>query len=93
MSWSVNATGKPAEVKDEMDKQLTFPLADAPAGLDDEREKETVRRIQGAISQCLSTFDPEQEVVVNANGHMGFENYDTKAGSYQFVNLSIRPKI
>ena len=91
MSWSVSATGKPAEVKAELEHQFSYPLADAPAGLSDEGEKETVRRTADMVGQCLSTFDPEKPVRVTASGHMGFNNWDTKEGAYQSVNVSISP--
>ena len=90
MSWSVNATGKPAKVKEELDRQFLGPLADKPAGLSDDGERETVRRISATINQILETFDPERSLSVSANGHMGFENYATKAGAYQNVGLTIR---
>ena len=92
MSWSVNASGKPSDVKAELDTQFAHPLADAPAGLSDEGERETVRRIRETITQCLETFDPEKAVAVSAYGHMGFASWDTKAGAYQEVSLTIRPK-
>jgi hypothetical protein len=84
MSWSVNAAGLPAKVKDELRRQFSYPLAPAPAGLADPGERETVERLSETISQCLETFDQGKECTVSANGHM-------LAGSYQEVNLSIRP--
>ena len=91
MSWGVSASGKPEEVKAELERQFAYPLADGSAGLADAGEKETVRRIAETIAQCLGTFDPEKTVMVGANGHMGFKNWDTKAGAYQSVGLSITP--
>ena len=91
MSWSVNATGKILDVQAELAKQFAYPLADKPAGLADDGERETVHRIHVMISQCLDTFGPEKTVTVSAYGHMGFENYDTKAGAYQEVTISIKP--
>ncbi len=91
MSWSVSASGKIADVKVELERQFLWPLADKPAGLSDEGERETVRRVRDTITQCLETFDPERPVSVSANGHMGFENWDTKAGAYQNVSVSIQP--
>jgi hypothetical protein len=93
MSWSVSASGKIADVKAELTRQFSYPLADAPAGISDEGEKETVRRVSGTIDQCLDTFDPEAEVIVTASGHMGFDSWDTKAGAYQNVLMSIQPKV
>ena len=90
MSWGVNAIGKIEDVKTELDRQFASPLADAPAGLADEGERETVRRVRETITQCLETFGAERTVTVTASGHMGFENWDTKAGAYQEVNVSIR---
>lgn len=90
MSWGVHAKGKPAEVKAELDRLFLAPLAAAPAGLSDEGERETVRRISETITQCLGTFDPEKTVSVDASGHIGFGNWDTKAGAYQEVNLKIQ---
>lgn len=91
MSWSVNASGKPSEVKAELDRQFSHPLQVAPAGLSDDGERETVRRISETITQCLETFDPERSVSVSAYGHMGFSDWDTKAGANQEVTLSIKP--
>jgi len=92
MSWSVSASGKIEDVKVELDRQFSYPLSDAPAGLADEGEKETVRLVHGTIVQCLDTFDPDGSVVVSANGHMGFSDWNTKAGAYQNVNLTIQAK-
>ncbi len=91
MSWSVSAKGTIAEVTVELDRQFAYPLADAPAGLTDEGERETVQRVRETISQCLETFDPEKTVAVSANGHMGFDNWDTKTGVSQTVSVSIHP--
>jgi hypothetical protein len=91
MSWSVSASGKIADVKVELDRQFQYPLAPGPAGLSDEGERETVRRVSETITQILETFGPDKTVVVTANGHMGFANWDTKEGAYQEVNVSIKP--
>ena len=90
MSWSVNATGTPAEVRGHLSEQFKGPLAEKPAGLSDDGERETVQRISETIEQCLGTFGPERQVSVSANGHMGFESYETKTGAYQNVNLTIK---
>jgi len=90
MSWSVSASGKITEVKAELDKQFSYPLAE-PNGLADEGERETVRRIRDTITQCLETFDPEKTVKVAANGHMGFAKWDSKEGGYQEVHVTIEP--
>ena len=91
MSWSVNAKGTPAEVRDELKQQFAYPLADGAAGLPDEGEKDTVRQVMGTLMQCLETFDPEisEPVVVSANGHMGWADYQTKRGAYQSVSMTI----
>ena len=69
MSWSVSASGKPQDVMGEIHRQLwAGPLADKPAGLSDDGERETVRQVSGTINQCLETFDPERNVLVSANG-------------------------
>lgn len=90
MSWGVHANGKPEEARMELSKLFSAPLAPAPAGLADEGERKTVRLISEMIEQCLGTFDPEKKVSVDANGHMGFQNYDKKTGAYQNVNISIK---
>jgi hypothetical protein len=91
MSWSVSASGKIVDVKAELERQFAYPLADSSAGLADEGEKETVRLVAKTITQCLDTFDPEKTVAVTANGHMGFtEDWNTKAGAYQNVSVSIK---
>ena len=92
MSWSVSATGKPADVKMEMQRQFAFPLNHPPKGLSDVGERETVENVYRLIEQTLDTFDPEREVAVSASGHIGFKDYATKAGPYQQVNLSIQPR-
>lgn len=91
MRWSVSAAGKPAEVKEMLAGQLKWPL-DEVNGVSDPGERETVRRVSETISQVLDTFDPEQRVRVNASGHMGFLNWDTKTGAYQNVNVAITPE-
>ena len=53
MSWSVDAAGKIEWLRTEISRQFQYPLADAPAGLADEGEKETCRRVKGMIDQCL----------------------------------------
>ncbi len=94
MSWSVSAKGTVAEVKTELDRQFAYPLASGAAGgLADDGERETVRLVRDTITQCLETFDPEKKVAVSANGHMGFDNWDTKAGRNQTVSVSIQPSI
>ncbi len=92
MSWSVNATGTPAEVRGQLSEQFKGPLAEKPAGLSDDGERETVQRVQETIEQVLATFDPANKVTVSANGHMGFSSWETKAGAYQSVNLTITPQ-
>lgn len=89
MSWSASATGTPAEVRGLLSGQFKCPLADKPSGLSDDGERETVKRVHETIEQVLATFGPEKKVSVSANGHMGFENWDTKAGAYQNVSLTI----
>ncbi len=91
MSWSVCASGTPAEVKDELDRQFSYPLADGPAGLYDEGEKTTVRHIQGTIRECLETFDPQGKVSVTAFGSVNFADWDKRTGCYQNVSLFIAP--
>jgi len=91
MSWSVNASGTVAEARGQLSEQFKAPLAEKPAGLSDEGERETVRMTQETIDQCLSTFGPEKKVVVSAYGHMGFSDWSTKEGAYQEVTVSIKP--
>jgi hypothetical protein len=92
MSWSVSAEGKVANVKAEIERQFTYPLSDPPAGLLDEGERETVRRVAAVISQCLDTFDLEKSVSVSAYGHQGWDDWSKKAGSTQNVSLKIEAK-
>lgn len=91
MSWGVSASGTPAETKGQLSEQFKGPLADKPAGLSDDGERETVSRIQDMIEQCLGTFGPEQKVSVSAYGHMGFQDWDKKKGGWQNVSLTIKP--
>jgi hypothetical protein len=90
MSWSVNASGTPEEVKTALQDEFASPLDDTN-GLPDAGEKETVRKVSDAIMHTLDTFDPEKLVTVSASGHMGFDNLDTKTGTYQSVSMSIAP--
>jgi hypothetical protein len=92
MSWSVNASGKPAEVRGQLSEQFKYPLAEAPAGLSDEGERVTVQQVSDLLEQILSTFDPEKEVSISANGHMGFADWDAKTGCYQNVTINVAPK-
>jgi hypothetical protein len=89
MSWSVSASGTPAEVRGQLSEQFKGPLAEKPAGLSDDGERQTVQQTHELIEQVLSTFDPAHSVTVAASGHMGFGNWDTKSGAYQSVNLTI----
>jgi hypothetical protein len=93
MSWSVSATGTPAEVRGQLSEQFKGPLAEKPAGLSDDGERETVRRIHETIEQVLTTFGPDQKVSVSASGHMGFADWNSKnvAGGYQTASLTIKP--
>ncbi len=92
MSWSVSASGTHSEGRWRLSEQFKGPLAEKPAGLFDDGERETVQRIAETIEQCLGTFGPENKVSVSANGHMGFADWDKKTGGYQTVNISITPK-
>lgn len=89
MSWSVSASGTPAEVRGQLSEQFKGPLAEKPAGLSDDGERETVQKIQELIEQITTTFDPEKSLSVSAYGHMGFADWETKAGCYQQVSLTI----
>jgi hypothetical protein len=91
MSWSVQASGKPDDVGAELEKQFVHPLADPPAGIDDDGERETVRKVKDTIMQCVSTFDPEVKVAVRAYGHISFSDYTAKTGSRQTVHVEIDP--
>jgi hypothetical protein len=89
MSWSVSVTGTPQECKDILKEQFAYPLAEVPQGLPYEEEKETVRRVESLLDQCLDTFGPTRIVTISASGHMSFGNWETKANPYQVVNVSI----
>jgi len=91
MSWSVNASGKIADVRGQLSEQFKGPLAEKPAGLYDDGERKTVEMIRDSVDQCLSTFGPDKTVSVIAFGHMGFADYETKKGGYQEVTVSIKP--
>jgi hypothetical protein len=89
MSWSVSSQGGIAEVKAEIERQFSYPLAKPPAGLSDEGERETVRRICETIAQILETFDPKNRVSVAAHGHIGWDDYANRTGTHQRVNVTI----
>jgi len=89
MSWSVSASGTIPEVRGKLSEQFNMPLADKPAGLADDEERETVRRTHELIEQILATYDQGKKVSISACGSMGFANWDLKSGAYQNVNLSV----
>jgi hypothetical protein len=92
MSWSVSGSGTPAEVRGQLSQQFTYPLAEGDAGLSDAGEKQTVQQVSDLCEQILSTFDPDNQVAIVANGHMGFADWDKKTGCYQSVNITVTPK-
>ena len=92
MSWSVSGAGTPAEVRGQLSEQFKYPLAEAPSGLADAGERQTVQHVSELCEQILSTFDPANQVAVNASGHMGFSDWDKKLGCYQSVNIAVTPK-
>ncbi len=89
MSWSASASGRVPEVLAELSRQFSYPLAEKPAGLTDDGERETVRLVAAMIAQCLGTFDPERFVRVAANGHIGFIDWEAKGGAHQQVSVTI----
>ena len=89
MSWSVSASGNPYNVKEELTKQFSYPLADGDAGLPDEGQKETVHRVAEMINQCLDTFSSNKDVKVLAYGHMSYSDIENKQGCYQEVHVEI----
>ncbi len=93
MSWSVNASGNIADVKAELDRQFAIPLAEAPAGLSDNGERETVWRISELLGQVLQTFGTGKTVKISAYGHMGYDDWATKTGAYQSVALSVEQTV
>jgi hypothetical protein len=90
MSWSVSASGKPREVRGQLSEQFKGPLAEKPAGLSDDGERQTVRQVADLLEQITTTFDPEGKLNVSASGHMGFADWEKKTGCYQSVNISVR---
>jgi len=92
MSWSVSGAGTPAEVRGQLSEQFKGPLADKPAGLNDDGERETVRKVSELIEQITATFDPEGKLSVSAYGSMGFSDWGKKTGCYQSVNITVAPK-
>lgn len=91
MSWSVNAEGTIADVRGRLSEQFKGPLAEKPAGLDNDGERKTVEMVRDLTDQCLSTFGADKTARVSAFGHMGFANYEMKDGGYQDVTISIKP--
>ena len=91
MSWGVNATGTPAEVRGQLSEQFKAPLAEKPAGLDDDGERVTVQQVFDLLEQVLSTFDPSGQVNISAGGHMGFADWEAKTGCYQSVSIIVTP--
>lgn len=92
MSWSVNGSGTPAEVRGQLSEQFKYPLAEIPSGLSDDGERQTVQQVFDLLEQILTTFSPENQLAISANGHMGFADWATKAGCYQSVSIAVTPK-
>ena len=93
MSWSVNGSGTPAEVRGQLSEQFKGPLAEKPSGLSDDGERVTVQKTSDLLEQILATFDPEVKLSVSAYGHMGFADWDKKTGCYQSVNIAVSPQV
>ena len=91
MSWSVSGSGTPAEVRGQLSEQFKGPLAEAPAGLADDGERETVKLVHELAEQILGTFGEERSVSITASGHMGFTDWEKKTGGYQSVNITVSP--
>ena len=91
MSWSVNGSGTPAEVRGQLSEQFKGPLAEKPAGLSDDGERETVKLVHELAEQILSTFGESRTVSISASGHMGFGDWEKKTGGYQSVTLTVKP--
>lgn len=89
MSWSVSASGTPAEVRGQLSEQFKGPLAEKPAGLSDDGERDTVQKVHELLEQVTTTYDQEKHLSVSAFGHMGFADWESKAGAYQNVSISI----
>jgi hypothetical protein len=93
MSWSIYASGTPAEVRGQLSEQIKGPLAEKPAGLSDDGERETVKQVADLFEQITTTFDPENKLDVKAFGHMGFADWDKKTGCYQNVNIAVETQV
>jgi hypothetical protein len=91
MSWSVSGNGTAAEVKAQIDEQLKYPLADAPAGIANAGERESIHRLQETIHQVLRTFAPDVKLALTAAGHMGFTDGEARESAYQNISLQITP--
>jgi hypothetical protein len=92
MSWSVNAAGTPAEVRGQLSEQFKYPLAEKPAGLDDDGERATVALIGDLLEQITTTYDAETKLAVAAYGHMSFDDYATRTGARQSVSFTVTPQ-
>lgn len=83
MSWSINATGKPADVIRAANEQAAgFRFSDAG-------ENDTLNNVRQTIVQTVGTFDPDKIVRVDAAGSMAFDDWGTKTGPSQYVSLKI----
>jgi hypothetical protein len=92
MSWSAYASGKPSEVRGQLSEQFKAPLAEKPAGLFDEGERQTVRLIADLLEQISTTIDSEGTMDVKAFGHMGSMGNEDRSGCYQVVNIVVDSK-
>lgn len=88
MSWSVSASGTPAEVRGTLSEQFKYPLAEGSAGLSDAGERQTVQQTFDLIEQILSTFGIEKTLAVSAYGSMGGSGTDS---ANQTVSITVTP--
>jgi hypothetical protein len=89
MSWSVSSSGTPAEVRGQLSEQFKWPLAEKPAGLTDDGERETVQKVHELIEQVLSTFADDQKLNVSAYGCLVYNNYPERAGQNVTIQITL----
>ena len=82
----------PSEVRGQLSEQFKGHLAEKPAGLSDDGERETVQKVAELLEQISTTFDPEGQFTVSAHGSMGFKDWAKKTGCHQSVNIAVAPK-
>ena len=91
MSWSVSVSGTPAEVREQLARQVEALLAAPPAGLAGDAERATVKKVNELAGEVLDALDPERTLTIVASGFSTYGDPETKRGAFQSIDITVRP--